>query len=132
MRTASCLLVAASIVWLSAATAQAGFPWCPWGCCGGQSASAAPVTNVANTGQGVRSPAMITKVGTSTKRLVTNTKNLLTFNKPLSAKKAGTSAMTVGRPPYKEPGFFYKLFHPEPPPPPRTIEEWMSLKQIHP
>jgi hypothetical protein len=31
-----------------------------------------------------------------------------------------------------EPGFFKKLFYPAPTPPPKTVEEWMSLEQVHP
>jgi hypothetical protein len=30
------------------------------------------------------------------------------------------------------PGFFQSLVTPEPPAPPKTIKEWMSLQQIHP
>jgi hypothetical protein len=32
----------------------------------------------------------------------------------------------------EKPGFFKSLFQPEPPPPPKTIKEWMSLKRVQP
>jgi hypothetical protein len=109
--------------------ALAAWPcWCPFGSCGasGGGASVVPVANQTT----YKSPTVIAKMGYGTKKLMTNTKNLLTFN-----KSGNQNTMTAGystRTKHKEPGFFYKLFHPEPPPPPQTVKEWMSLEQIHP
>ncbi len=130
MRTVRFLLFVAALSLTSIATARAaGWPsWCPLGSTGNHGGSS-PFTTVADHGGG--SPAVLTKMGSSTKRLMANTKNLLTFNK--SNTKANTP--TVGystQTQHKEPGFFYKLFHPEPPPPPQTVKEWMSLEQVHP
>ncbi len=127
MRTVRFLLFVAALGWTSNATAQAaGWPsWCPFGSHGNHS----PFSSVADHGGG--SPAVLTKMGSSTKRLVNNTKNLLSFDR--SNSKA--SAPTVGYSTHiqhKEPGFFYRMFHPPPPPPPQTVKEWMSLEQVHP
>jgi hypothetical protein len=32
----------------------------------------------------------------------------------------------------EKPGFFKSLFQPEPPPPPKTIKDWMSLERVQP
>lgn len=130
MRTVRFLLLVAALNLLSMATAQAaGWPsWCPFGSDGNHGGTSSP-TSVADHGGG--SPAVLAKMGTSTKRFVNNTKNLLSFNK--SGTRAATP--TVGystHAQHKEPGFIYKLFHPEPPLPPQTVKEWMSLEQVHP
>jgi hypothetical protein len=102
---------------------------CPWGSCGasGGEASVVPVANQT----AYKSPTVIAKMGYGTKKLMTNTKNLLTFNKSADNQNTMTAGYST-RTKHKEPGFFYKLFHPEPPAPPQTVKEWMSLEQIHP
>ena len=110
--------------------ALAAWPcWCPFGSCGasGGEASVVPVANHT----AYKSPNVMAKMGNGTKKLVTNTKNLLTFNKSGTNQNTMTAGYST-RTKHKEPGFFYKLFHPEPPPPPQTVKEWMSLEQIHP
>lgn len=130
MRSVRFLFMILALASMSSTAAQAaGLPsWCPWGC-GAKHTSAMPVVSVANRGA-ASSPAVITKINSGTKRLVSNTKNLLTFNKPSAAGTSSANYSTTRKP--KEPGFFYKLFHPEPPLPPQTVKEWMSLEQIRP
>jgi hypothetical protein len=106
--------------------------WCPLGCCSHAETPQASVTRVANVTTPAKKPQVLTKVSAGTKRFVAGTKNMLSLKKPAPAKRTGTTATHSARSKHEEPGFFYKLFHPEPPPPPETIEEWMSLKQIHP
>ncbi len=134
MHTLRISLIAASILSASATCAPAQcdlLSWCPFGCHGCKTDTDTGVTPVADTGRSVRSPAVFTKVSTGTKRFVTGTKNLLSFKKPAAKRPPGSAKYSL-RSNHKEPGFFYKLFHPEPPPPPRTIDEWMSLEQVHP
>ena len=64
--------------------------------------------------------------------MVDGTKNMFSSKKKAPKKVTGTTGIYTMHPKQEEPGFFHKLFHPEPPPPPKTIDEWMSLKQIHP
>jgi hypothetical protein len=89
-----------------------------------------PLVQVANSGGSNKTPTVFAKMNSSTKRFVNNTKSIFSPKKKSSKGKSATGLVSRQKPP--EPGFFYKLFHPEPPPPPRTIDEWMSLKQIHP
>jgi hypothetical protein len=89
-----------------------------------------PFSKAASSGnQATSTPTVFAKMSSSTKRFVNNTKSIFSPKKK-SKSKSATGLVSRQKPP--EPGFFHKLFHPEPPPPPRTIEEWMSLKQIHP
>lgn len=127
-------LAVSAIVWTTSACAlaQCGLSsWCPFGCCRRGPEAAASVTEVADTGTGVKSPAVLTKVSSGTRRFVTGTMNLLSF-KSAARKQNPSPATRAIQPDHKQPGFFYKLFHPAPPPPPKTIDEWMSLEQIHP
>ena len=87
-----------------------------------------PVVQVANKGAS-KTPTVFAKMSSGTKRFVNNTKNIFSPKKNSKGRSA-TGLVSRQKPP--EPGFFHKLFDPEPPPPPRTIDEWMSLKQIHP
>jgi len=105
--------------------------FCPLGCRRAKDAVGARVLTVADIGRGVKTPAVFTKMSSGTKRIVTNTKNLLSFDRPdpLDGKAGRKYAF---HPDAKKPGFFYKLFHPAPAPPPQTIGEWMSLEQVHP
>jgi hypothetical protein len=128
------MLVATVVVGMSSTVARAEgglSSLCPLGCCHAKETSRANISTVANSGGGVKTPAVFTKMSSGTKQIVTNTKNLFSFRKPgASDEKAG--GKYAFRPDHKEPGFFYKLFHPEPTPPPRTIDEWLSLEQVHP
>ncbi len=134
MHTLRISLIVVSILSATCAQAQCDLlSWCPFGChgCKADPGPDVSVTPVADTGRGVWSPAVFTKVSGGTKRFVDGTKNLLSFKKPAPKRTLGLTGSPIGPKP-KEPGFFYKLFHPAPPPPPRTIDEWMSLEQIHP
>lgn len=127
-------VVVLSILCASATCAQAQCclsSLCPFGCHGCKSDPEATVTQVADRGTGLQSPAVLTKVGSGTKRFMNGTMNLLSFKKPTEKRAAPQSKYSFRRD-NKQPGFFYKLFHPAPPPAPRTIKEWMSLEQIHP
>jgi hypothetical protein len=79
-------------------------------------------------------PSIGTKLTTGPKHIVTGTKNMLTPKKPQTVRKSGTTGVQIAKSPKSadKPGFFKSMLHPEPPPPPKTIKEWMSLKQIHP
>ena len=137
MRVAQILFIALSIASIQAGAARAESDsswWCPFGCChANPDKPGASVTQVSNTSSAAKKPAVLTKVSASTKRLVNGTKNMLSFKKPTApVKRSGVIATHSSRPKQEAPGFFQKLFHPEPPPPPKTIEEWMSLKQVHP
>jgi hypothetical protein len=125
MRTIGCLLC---LVWLvSAGSVRAAWDplslsrWLP-----GKSAQKAEAET-----ETARVP-LVKKMTGSTKRLVSNTTGMLTPKKT-TIKKSGTTAYyKAPLPPQEKPGFFKSLFQPEPPPVPKTIKEWMSLKQIHP
>ena len=133
MHTLRIALIVLPILWTSSSCARAQcdlFSWCPFGCHACKTDPVAAVTQVADHGSHRQSPAMLTKVGSGTKRFFSGTMNLLSFKTP--AKRSTTAAGYSPQSSHKKPGFFYRLFHPEPPPPPKTIEEWMSLEQIHP
>jgi hypothetical protein len=88
-----------------------------------------PTHTVASTTQS-KSPSVVTKMSAGTRRLANNTKSMLTPKKPATR---GTKVVQSSKKATDEkPGFFKSMFAPEPPPPPKTIKEWMSLKQVHP
>ncbi len=72
------------------------------------------------------STPIITKVSDSTKRLFGAKK------KSVTSGSGGTSVVQPKTTRSEKPGFFKSLFQPEPPPPPKTIKEWMSLKKVQP
>lgn len=86
----------------------------------------------AKTTEASKTPQVMGKMTGGTKRLVSNTTGLFK-PKTVTTRKSGLTGVKKAKK-YEEPkpGFFQSLFHPEPPPPPKTIKEWMSLKQIHP
>ena len=86
-------------------------------------------TNVSKTS---KTPQVFAKMTSGTKRFVDGTKNLFVAKKPPAKTRGVTATRRAKR--YEPPkqSFFKRWFNPEPPPPPRTIEEWMSLEQIHP
>jgi hypothetical protein len=84
------------------------------------------------TAKASKSPTVVAKMTDGTKRLVSNTTGIFK-PKTVTIRKSGLTG--TKNPKKSEPekqGFFQSIFHPEPPPPPKTIKEWMSLKQIHP
>jgi hypothetical protein len=98
----------------------------------GKPKAQAKTTNAAGTSKSTKTPQVVTKMTDGTKRLVSNTTNVFTPSKT-TTRKSGTTGMEIAKkPPQEKQGFFKSMFNPEPPPPPKTIKEWMSLKQIHP
>ncbi|HTM54610.1 MAG TPA: hypothetical protein VL175_11310 [Pirellulales bacterium] len=69
---------------------------------------------------------------TNPMRLVANPMNIFK-PKTVTTRKSGlTGVQKAKKTEQPKQGFFKSMFNPEPPPPPKTIKEWMSLKQIHP
>ncbi len=134
MKIARTLLVISSLLVFQGLTAQAaseassGGSWLPFGNSASKPAKTRKVSSKSS------SPSAVTNLSNGTKNLVTSTKNILTPKKQPSVRKSGTAGLQVakGAKSADKPGFFKSMFHPEPPPPPKTIKEWMSLKQIHP
>jgi hypothetical protein len=77
-------------------------------------------------------PAVVTKVTDGTRRWVSNTKSMLMPSKPAPVRKSGTTAIHKKNANEDKPGFFKSWFAPKPPQTPRTIKEWMALKQPKP
>ena len=75
---------------------------------------------------------IISSFSRGTKKLVSSPTSLLTSKKQTAIRQSGTTGLLSSKPKQEKPGFFKSLFHSEPPPPPKTIKEWMKLKQIHP
>jgi hypothetical protein len=93
----------------------------------------AKTTNASGTSKSIKTPQVVTKMTDGTKRLVSNTANVFTPGKTTTTRKSGTTGFVKAqKPPQEKQGFFKSMFNPEPPPPPKTVKEWMSLKQIHP
>jgi hypothetical protein len=112
-----------------AAEAQAASPLAWLGIGRKSETQGARITSVSKSQQ---TPTVLTKISQAPRQLVNNTKNLFVSKKQPSRKGASTVIKRQPRTEQKQPGFFKQLFRPEPPPPPRTVEEWMSLEQIHP
>lgn len=98
----------------------------------GKSKPQAKTTNASGTSKSTKTPQVVTKMTDGTKRLVSNTTNIFTPGKTTTRKSGTTGIEIAKKPPQEKQGFFKSMFNPEPPPPPKTIKEWMSLKQIHP
>ena|SRR5262245_13482313 len=95
--------------------------WVCWIGWGGRDSRAAEAT-----------PTVLTKMTDGTKRFVSSTTNMFAPKKHVT-RKSGTTAIHRAKVPERpKQGFFQQLFKPEPPPPPKTVKEWMSLKQVHP
>lgn len=111
------------------ADGRSPFSWLGFGRGESQPAKTANVSSKSKT------PPVFAKMTDDTRRLMSNTKNLFVPKKPKKtpSKKRGVTAThrDVRHEPPKQ-SFFQRLFNPEPPPPPRTIDEWMSLEQVHP
>jgi len=75
---------------------------------------------------------MFTRMTDGTKKFVNNTKSLFVPKKPPVKRRGVTATHRAVRPEPPKQSFFKRMFNPEPPPPPRTVNEWMSLEQIHP
>ncbi len=79
-----------------------------------------------------KSPNFLTKMTSGPRRLLASTKNLLVPDKKPPAKKATVTNVRRHAKTKPQRGFFEQLFHPGPPPPPRTMGEWMALDQPRP
>lgn len=80
----------------------------------------------------LKTPPVVSKMSDGTKRLLSSPTKMFK-PKPKPIKKSGTTnIIKAKRPEAEKQGFFKSMFSPEPPPPPKTIKEWMSLKQVHP
>lgn len=81
----------------------------------------------------LKAPPVVGKMTSGTKRLLTSPTSLFKKTKPKQVKTSGVTKVTKAKRNESErEGFFKSIFNPEPPPPPRTIDEFMSLEQIHP
>ena len=80
-------------------------------------------------------PSMMTNITNAPKRFVSSTKTLLSPKKSQSApakRSTASSRVSSKSNPPQSPGFFKSLFSPEEPPPPKTVGDWMKLKQVRP
>ncbi len=125
MRTSFPLLVAILVIVWSPITAQAASeaPHGNWPGIGASKPKAA---------SSPKSPQGIARITAAPKRFVSSTKNMLTPKKNVTRKSGTTGIQRAKSSRDEKPGYFKSLFTSEPPPPPKTINEWMSLKQIHP
>lgn len=96
---------------------------------GAKQTSDAKLTTAANSG---KNAPVLTKVSDGTKSFFTSTKNMFSSKKGKSSPPNGFTSQYTTRKKQAEPGFFKKLFYPAPTPPPKTVEEWMSLEQVRP
>ncbi len=79
-----------------------------------------------------KSAQRIARITSAPKRFVSSTKNMLTPKKTVTRKSGTTGIQRAKSASNEKQGYFKSLFTSQPPPPPKTINEWMSLKQIHP
>lgn len=124
------LLALVLAVWFTAgAAARADLP-SPFAWLRGNDSS---VSTKSTKGTGGRMPAVVTKMATAPKRLVTGTKNMLTPKKAArKTAKRGTVAVHKAHPEPEEQGFFGRIFNPQPEASPATVGEWMALEQVKP
>jgi hypothetical protein len=108
-----------------AAEASSPFAWLGFG---RTKTHAAKTTNASHAA----APQVFAKMGDGTKHFVSNTKNLFVPKKPPVKTRGVTATHHPQRPEPPKQSFFKRMFNPEPPPPPRTVGEWMSLEQVHP
>jgi hypothetical protein len=128
MRIAAILALAAiCCAWSGAARADLWHP-SSWLGRGRDKSSPVKTTNVSQN----TSTPVLTRLTGSTKRLATNTKNLFVSKKPPAKKRGVTATRKAEHPEPPRQNVFKRWFNPDPPPPPKTVEEWMSLKQVHP
>jgi hypothetical protein len=125
------LLIAMNLTPVSAAADSSAMArWFSFG--KDKSKAQAKTTSASGTSKSSKTPQVVTKMTDGTKRLVGNTTSVFKPSKPTTRKSGTTNIEIAKKPPQEKQGFFKSLFNPEPPPPPKTIKEWMALKQIHP
>lgn len=139
MSIARCVLLALAAMLFQAqvaaiaADSSAGSLRAAWPGFGGDTKPAAKTKKTSNTTGASKTPQVIKSITDAPKRLVSSTKSMLTPKSSTTAKRSGTtSGQSSKNSQDAKPGFFKSLLNPEPPPPPRTIQDWMKLKQIHP
>jgi hypothetical protein len=120
---AGCLAAASAA---QAAEAASPLAWLGFGKASSQAAKTTEVKSA------TAPPAVFAKMTHGTKRFVSNTKNLFVPKKPPAKRRGLTATYHAHRPEPPKQSFFKRLFGPEPPPPPKTVNEWMSLEQMHP
>lgn len=96
---------------------------------GKQKSPSAKTTEVAHKPQ---TPALFARMTDGTQRFVGNTKKLFVPEKPPAKRRGVTAVHPAHRPEPPKQSFFQRLFHPEPAPPPKTVNEWMKLDHVHP
>jgi hypothetical protein len=64
--------------------------------------------------------------------LISKTKQMLPTSKPAAKHSLHTRTIQRAKPKDEKPSFLKSMFVSEPPPPPRTVGEWMALKRIEP
>jgi hypothetical protein len=125
MRIPALLLV----VWLLAGTAAVG---------GDTSSSLSRLgSKAAGTTKSAKStstkkPTMLAKMTSAPKRLITNTKNMLTPKKPPKKRQGVTAIHKDEKPQPPQQSLWGRIFDPQPTPPPSTVSEWMALEQVRP
>ena len=103
-----------------------------WFGLGGKEVASASPKKDANATTASKTPQLLSKMTGGTKRLVSNTTGMFK-PKTVTTRKSGlTGVQKAKKPEQPKQGLIQSMLHPEPPPPPKTIKEWMSLKQIHP
>jgi hypothetical protein len=112
---------------LAASMPQArGEGFSPFGWLSGNRAETTNVSGYSKT------PTVLAKMKGGTQRFVNGTKDLFVAKKPPVKTRGATGTRHAKRPEPPKQSFFKRWFNPEPPPPPRTVDEWMKLDQIHP
>jgi hypothetical protein len=106
-----------------------GFSPFGWLCCNRHESPVVQMTNVSNTS---KTPPVFARMKDGTQRFWTGTKNLFVAKKPPAKTHGATVIHRAARSEPPKQGFFKRWFNPDPPPPPKTVEEWMSLEQVHP
>lgn len=89
-------------------------------------------SSIAAKSSGSSTTPIISSFSRGTKKLVSSPTSLLTSKKQTAVRQSGTTGLQVSNPKQAKPGFFKSLFQSEPPPPPKTIKEWMKLKKVQP
>jgi hypothetical protein len=128
---ARCMVLAATLLLASSLEARAdeAAKRSSWFGFGAKPTSDAKLTTATNS---AKTPPVFTKVSDGTKSFFTSTKNIFSSKKGKSSQHSGVTSHYSTRNKQPEPGFFKKLFYTQPAPPPKTVEEWMSLEQVHP
>jgi len=95
-----------------------------------RAADAIPIWETASSHSKKKDPSLLDKVGTGTKKFFSDTVDFLTFKKkPSTTKKTSYNPYA---PKQEEKGWWESTFGPKEAPPPKSLNEWMSLKRADP